>query len=524
MPIDPSTVLGPEVLASPEARDALATMQRLTAELLQRQGPIQRRMDYYRGDHPLAYASEEFQRYMGDRFAGFNDNWTAPVVQTTAERLDVLGIRLDSALRPDEDLNRVWRANNAERGSSEVFVVGLAAARAFALVWGDPDDEETPLITWERPDQAIVGYAADSGKPVAGLKLWLDLEAGMEFATLYTRSAVWKFQRVGGHAYMRHEPRPAVLPSGGWQPRQPPGDDVWPIPNPMDTVPLVEFRNQTLLDDAPISDIDGVIAMQDAVNLIWAYLMNALDYASLKQRVVLGADIPRVPILNDQGQQIGERPVDLDQLIKDRILWVPGDGASIAEWSAANLDVFSAVIERAIEHIAAQTRTPPHYLIGKIANLSAEALTAADAGQVSKAGERLTYFTPSVRRVFSLVALAQGNEAKARAAISGRIVWKDIQFRALAQKVDALQKLKDIGFPFEWIAEQYGLEPSEVARVLEMKDKEAEADPVAAIVQQMGQGSLNGPPQLQDPNAPPDPGQPPAPPQPAPQPPPVPAA
>ncbi|MGH3924585.1 MAG: hypothetical protein ACRDTT_17285, partial [Pseudonocardiaceae bacterium] len=147
MPIDTATVVDPEVLASPEAREALDTMQRLAAELLQRQGPIQRRMAYYRGDHPLAYASEEFQRYMGDRFRGFNDNWTTPVVQTPAERMDVRGILLDSsALRPDEDLSRVWRANDAERGSSEAFVVALATARAFALVWGDPGDEDTPLI------------------------------------------------------------------------------------------------------------------------------------------------------------------------------------------------------------------------------------------------------------------------------------------------------------------------------------------------------------------------------------------
>lgn len=489
MPIDPSTVVGPEVLASPEARKALETMQRLAAELLQRQGPIRRRTAYYRGEHPLAYASEEFARYMGNRFEGFSDNWTTPVVQTTAERLDVLGVRLDGALRPDEDLNRVWRENDAERGSSEALVAALAAARAFALVWGNPDDEDTPLITWERPDQAIVAYAADTGKPIAGLKLWLDLEAGMEFATFYTLTDVWKFQRIGGHAYMRSEPRPAVLPSGGWQPRQPPEDDVWPVPNPMGVLPLVELRNQTLLDDAPISDIDGVIAMQNSINLVWAYLMNALDYASLTQRVVLGADIPRVPILDANGQQIGERPIDLDQLIKDRILWVPGEGASIAEWSAASLDVFSNVIERAVEHVAAQTRTPPHYLIGKIVNVSGDALTAADAGQVSKASERVTYFTAPMRRIYSLVALAQGDERKAKAARSGRVVWKDVQFRSLSQKVDALQKLKDIGFPFEWIAEQYGLEPAEVARVLEMRQREAELDPVGEIVRQMGGGS-----------------------------------
>lgn len=472
---------------APETQAALATMHRLAAELLQRQGLIQERMAYYRGEHPLTYASQEFAGYMGDRFAGFNDNWCPPIVQIPAERMDVRGILLDSdELRPDKDLQRVWRANDCERGSSEAFVAGLLAARSYGLVWGDPDDEDTPLVTWERPDQAIVGYDATSRRPVAGLKLWVDLVEQREFATLFTPDAVWKFQRQGGHAWMRQEPRPAVLPSGGWQPREVPGEP-WPLDNPMGQIPLVELRNQTLLDDAPISDIGGVIAMQNAINLIWAYLMNALDYASLPQRVITGADVPKIPILDSNGQQVGERVVELDQLIKERILWVPGADAKAAEWSAARLDVFSDVIERAIEHIAAQTRTPPHYLVGKVANLSAEALTAAEAGLVSKTGERITYFAPSIRRIYSLIALAQGDQRKARAAISGRVLWKDIQFRALAQKVDALLKLRDIGFPFEFLAEEYGLEPHEVTRVLEMRKREAAMDPVGEIVRQMGQ-------------------------------------
>jgi hypothetical protein len=202
--------------------------------------------------------------------------------------------------------------------------------------------------------------------------------------------------------------------------------------------------------------------------------MNALDYASLPQRIVTGADIPRIPVLNEAGEVIGYRVVELDTLIKERILWIPGEGAKTAEWSAANLDVFSSVIERAIEHIAAQTRTPPHYLIGKVANLAAEALTAAETGLVSKTNERITYCTPAVRTVFRLVALAQGDEGKADAARSGVVMWADTQFRALAQKVDALAKLAQIGFPFAWIAEQYGLEPSEVDRVLAMRKQEAQ--------------------------------------------------
>lgn len=462
--------------------DALELVRKLSAELSRRRPEIKANLDAYRGEHKLGFASPEFAAYFADRFDGFSDNWCAPVVQATTERMNVLGIELGGARRADEDLSRVWRVNNAERGSSEAFVVGLAASRTFALVWGNPADEQTPRITWEHPENCVVGYDMDTGEPAAALKLWNG--DGHEYATLYTPDAVWKFQRRTGAAGV------LVVPStygGGWDPRQPASDDTWPLPNPMGEVPITEFRNQTLLDDKPISDIAGVAAMQTAINLVWAYLLNGLDFATLPQRVVTGADMPKVPILDDNGQVVGSRPMDLNLLAHERVLWIPKETAKTSEWSAANLDAFDKTLDRAVNHISAQTRTPPHYLVGKIANLSADALTASETGQVAKAGERVTYFTPSMRRVYRHIALAQGDETKAKACLSGTVRWKDIQFRSLAQKADAFAKLKDIGFPFEWLAEQWGLGPEDVTRVLEMRDREMTLDPLGAVTQALGQ-------------------------------------
>jgi hypothetical protein len=471
---------------SSDAQAAVTKLNRLAFELTQREKQIKKRLDYYQGTHPLNYASPEFRNYFGARFAGFNDNWTSPVVNAPTERMNLIGVRLDDEKRGvDADLERVWRANDAERGLSEALVLTLAAGRAFSSVWGNLDDEGTPVVTFERPDQAIVEYG-DRRQRIAGLWLWRDDR--YEYSTLDDGSFLWKFQRLA-HASDGRLRSGLVVPStavGGWLPREVKGEP-WPLPNPMGVVSLVEMSNHSLLDmDNPLSDIDGVIAMQDAINLIWAYLMNALDYASLPQRVVTGAEIPKIPVLDDNGQIKGHRPLELDTLIKERILWIPGQNAKIAEWSAASLDVFSAVIERAIEHIAAQTRTPPHYLIGKIQNVAAEALTAAETGLVSKVEERTVYVSPSVREVHRLIALAQDDQEKAKAIRSGTVIWKDFQFRGLGQKVDALVKLHQIGFPFEWIAEQYGLSPLEVERVVRLRQTEMEQDPVAAVARRLG--------------------------------------
>lgn len=473
---------------SPEARKAVASLNELAFELAQREREIKRRLDYYGGKHRLRFASLEFQEYFGSRFDGFTDNWTAPVVNAPTERMNPLGIRLDVDEDPglgvgddedrvlgiDSDLERVWGSNDLDRGFSETAVITLAATRSFATVWGGSDaiDDDIPRVTFERPDQAIIRYGS-LRQPKEALRLWRD--DTREYAVFDDGNHLWKFKRsaVGRDGRLRSG---LVVPSttvGGWEPWEVNGEP-WPLPNPLGEPAMVELPNHSLLDpDNPLSDIDGVISMQDAINLVWAYLLNGLDYATLPQRVVTGAAYPKVPVLNEQGQQVGERVVPLDELIRDRILWIPGANARTSEWTAASLDVFSKVIEHAIEHMAAQTRTPPHYLIGKIQNVSADALTAAETGLVSKTEERIVYINPGVKGVYRLIARAQGDERKARAVRSGKVIWKDVQFRGIGQLVDALQKMHGMGFPFEWIAEKYGLEPAEVKRVMRMKAAES---------------------------------------------------
>lgn len=485
---------------SDEAREAVTILNRLADELQRREKTTRMRLDYYRGRHKLCYASPEFSDYFAERFKGFSDNWCAPVASAPAERMTVQGIRIDDEDRQaDQDLTRAWRMADCERGSSEAFVVMLAASRAYSLVWGNPLDEDTPSVTWERPDQAIVGYDSETGARVAALKLWRD--DTKEYATLYRPDFVWKFER-STYAQSGVSVAGLIVPSeysdrthagGGWNPRHGKQDDAWPIPNPLGVVPMVEMRNQTLLDDDPISDIDPVIAMQDAINLVWAYLLNALDFASLPQRVVMGADVPVVPVIDNNGNIIGDRPADLKMLIRERILWLTGD-AKIGNWPPANLAAFSDVIERAIEHLAAQTRTPPHYLIGKVANLSAEALVSAETGLVSKTNERITYVQSSIRENFALIASVRGEEAKAKACRSGTVMWADTQFRALGQRVDALNKLKGMGFPTRWLAEQYGLEPQEVERVMEMIEEQAAMDPLGSVLGEKPSPAPKSPP------------------------------
>ena len=135
-----------------------------------------------------------------------------------------------------------------------------------------------------------------------------------------------------------------------------------PQPTGLDTIPLREFRNQMLLDNAPISDIAHVESMQDTVNVVWAYLLNALDYASLPARVILGGDPLVEPVYNEEGQQVGEKPSNSTSRCwsastSHRRQREPGRMVKLEP------ERVHPGHRKAVEHIAAETRTPGHYLL-----------------------------------------------------------------------------------------------------------------------------------------------------------------
>jgi len=454
---------------------ALSWAVRLLDELKKRRGDIEMRDAYYRGEQKLKFATDEWANAHAARYKDFSDNWCGVVADSPAERVAVTGFRLDDAatLSPQEQqLWRDWLDNDLDAQSAQGFLEAFIAARSFVIVWGDTDN--SPVVTWEHPSQVLVAYDADRPRVrTAAIKSWFDDDD--EYLTLYTPSAVWKWSRPcsqtsrvsnSGLYVVRHG-----FDSTGWEPRE--VDDVWPLENPLGVVPVVEFANRPRLASEPMSDIAGTMAMQDAINLLWAYLFNAADYASMPARVVMGQAPPKIPVLDEDGNQIGERAVEEEVLKQGRLLWLTGQNASIGTFPSATLTVFTDVAEVAVGHVAAQTRTPQHYLIGKMANLSGDALVAAETGLVKKSEESCLHFTSPTREVFRLMALVRGSKDVAQAASRGAPKWKNVASRSPAQEVDALQKLKDIGFPFEYLAERLGLSDTELARVLKMRDDAA---------------------------------------------------
>ena len=474
---------------------ALKWVDKLYQQLAARRPAIEKQFAYVEGKQPLAYATKEWKKFHQDRYRNFADNWCGVVARSPIDRLAVTGIRVGDdtdVLSADErELWNDWKRNDMDSQAPQGFLASVIAKRSAVLVWGDDNDE--PVATWEHPAQVIVAYepGTNNRRRLAALKAWT--EEGREYATLYMPDQVWKFERDSASTVVDGRTESGIIVTGqatfaggsGWEPREVPDED-WPMVNPLGEVPIVEFANRPMLGAEPLSDIAGTMAMQDAINILWAYLFTAADYASMSARVVLGAEPPKVPILDELGQVVGSKPAKLEDIAQGRLLFLPGAGANarIDQWDAARLDVFTNVIDKAVSHVAAQTSTPGHYLLSneKFANLNGDALTAAETPLAMKVKAEQASFNAPARDVFRLFAKVRGNDALAEEIRLSTIQWRDAEMHSLAQIRDAATKDRATGLPLAYILERtYGLPQAEINRIMQMRRDEMAAEQVDPI-------------------------------------------
>lgn len=473
-----------------EVTEAIALTERIYKRLQNRRPEVDKFEDYVSGRQPLNFATEEWKKANASRYADFSDNWCGTVVNAEAERLKPIGIAdIDTAAA-----SKLWGAlqrSEFDSQFSQGVVTALTARRAYVIVWADSSGE--PQVSVEHPSFVEIEYDWENPRVrKAALKTWVD--ETLEYATLYTPHQLFKFQRRRpdlnqAQKSQAEQARPQHASDGGWLPRE--NVDLWVVPNPLGVVPVVELPNRPTLKGDPMSEIQGVVPMQDAINLLWAYLFLAADYASMDARVILASSPPMIPILDKDGKPVGERPVNMKDLREKRLIFAQGENAKIDSWEAARLDVFTDTIEIAVGHIAAQTRTPPHYLVANkgLSNLPADALKAAEIGLTKKADEFITFTDPQLREVLRLIALVWGDEGLAAQVGLAQIRWASREIRSEAQLVDALVKKSQIGYPLEYLLELDGNSPQTILRIMEMRQKEMDAA-MGAGVQSLVQGAM----------------------------------
>jgi hypothetical protein len=120
-----------------------------------------------------------------------------------------------------------------------------------------------------------------------------------------------------------------------------------------------------------------------------------------------------------------------------------------------------------IQHLAAQTRTPPHYLLSSIINASGDALKAAEAGLVSKVEKKILDFSDPWEEAMRLAFLAKDDPTRGR-EMAAHTMWRDPEKKSLSELADYGVKLRSIGVPYEFIWPTLGFTPEDIRRMKEL--------------------------------------------------------
>ena len=438
----------------------------LYRRLISRAPSVKRYEDYYDGNHPLAFSSQEYRQEFSKMLRGVSDNWMALVVDAVEERLHVEGFRMSDDPAGDVDAWRIWQENCLDADSEMLHSTALQTGAAYAMVWFGED--ERPEITVEHPGQTVVAYESGTQrKRAAALKTWIDEWTGDTRANVYLPDGIYKFQSrraITLDEYQTATGRDRRLDVLGsmWMPAPSVESEV---DNPLGVVPIVEFRNRPRLLGDGRSEIADVISVQDQINKLVCDMMVAAEFYAFRQRWATGIEIPTDPMTG--------RPLQDFQGSLDRIWHTENDAAKFGEFGETNLANYVGAIENRVQSLASRTRTPPHYLLGSSGSFpSGESLKATETGLIAKCRSRHRHFGESWEEVMRL-AFAVLEDPRAKATMA-ETIWTDPESRSEAEHTDSLLKKMSMGVPLHQLWEDAGYSQQQIARFEELLVAEAQ--------------------------------------------------
>jgi hypothetical protein len=251
--------------------------------------------------------------------------------------------------------------------------------------------------------------------------------------------------------------------------------------------PVTRFAAAIDLEGRTIGVIEPLMALQDRLNQTVFDLLLAQTYNSTEVRTVSGMAPPMEmdPVFenpDDPTEVTGMKP-RLDTFGRPipktinhnskRFLFAESKDAKFGSLPGSPLDGFISSVDMTIRHLSAISQTPPHYLLGQIANISADALAAAETSLQRKIAEIRKVFGESWERVFRIAAEIDELASSAE-DYHGEVLWRDMEQKSMAQSADALGKLStQLGVPQQGLWPRIpGVTQNELASWADLKQQE----------------------------------------------------
>ena len=227
---------------------------------------------------------------------------------------------------------------------------------------------------------------------------------------------------------------------------------------------MVAVVNNPDLLEGGSSDLKPAIPIQDAVNKYCLDMQVSSEFHAYPQRWATGWE----RAVDSTGHELTGREVEV-MMSATRMIRAESHETTFRSFAPGSVDDHILPIRDAHRPPRrAGRRTPVAALKGKLANLSADAMHAADQGLVDRVkGKILSYSDPweEIMRVAFLAA----NDQKRGHAQSAEVIWADPESKSLAVVVQAAVQMRQaLNVPIEMAWELLGWSPQKIRQARDL--------------------------------------------------------
>lgn len=419
--------------------DLTANLLQLIDQPLARYTALER---YYAGSQPLAFLSPDAKKALGDRLGRMSSNIPRLAVNSVAERLRVTGFT-------GADVWADWIRNDLDQLVPVLHREALLLGTGYALVWAGPDGR--PQVSIESARQCSMTLDPGTRKPVAAAKRW-------------TTDSTTEATIFEPHQITRLRANNTGATTAGFK-----VIDQWE--NTLGVVPLVRLANTDRILGDPVSEIDDLVPLVDALNKTLADMLVGSEFYARPRRWATGLELEErerldgtgAPVLDDEGEPIMDAVNPIEE--NDRMAVNESSEGKFGQFEAADLGSYESSVRILVSQIMAVSSLPAHY-IGVLSSQpsSADALRAAEAALTARAEARQQTFGRAHEQIAKLiVAVRDGADPE---TVEARVQWADPATRSVAQEADAVVKLYQSGLlPADYALAKLGYSDDEVAKI-----------------------------------------------------------
>lgn len=406
-------------------------------------------------------------------------NVLAPVRDSFAQNLSVVGYRTATS---EDNLPawKQWQANRMDARQSEIYRPALTYGVAYVCVTKGKDG---PVFRPRSPRQLISIYSDPQIDqwPQYALETWIDSSGGKRTRRGIFFDDIYAYPLDLGPALPMSINSDADARLQNLFPVSIIDENLTPKPHGAEYCPVVRYIDTRDADDMIVGEIEPLITLQKAINEVNFDRLVVARFGAFPQKVISGWSGTKSQVLEASAHRV----------------WAFDDPEVKAyTLQAASLSEYNELLQEMMEHVAMVANISPSQVTGKMINVSADALAAAEAQQQRKLNSMRDSLGESHEQLLQCGAEIAGDKGTATDD-QAEVQWRDTEARSFAAVVDGVTKLQLAGVPLQYLLPMIpGMTQQQIVGI----EKELQKAKVAAMVAALRAGA--------DPNAAPqDPSQ-----------------